>query len=235
MTLILFDIDATMLTTKRAGIEAIEEVGRELFGTRFAIDGVSFAGSLDPVIIAELIARHGGEPSDEAIHDFRVRYTGAFERALASEPGRVRALPGVRDAIDSLLALRDKEGLTLGVLTGNYPETGAMKIAGAGIDPAIFEVCVWGSDSPHRPPRREHLPPVAFERYHARRSVRIAPERVTIIGDTPHDVSCALLNGCRCLGVGTGMFSAAQLLESGAQHAVDDLSDTRGVVDWLLR
>lgn len=235
MTLILFDIDATMLTTKRAGIEAIEEVGRDLFGAGFAIDGVSFAGSLDPVIIAELITRHGGEASEESIHDFRVRYTGAFERALASEPGRVRALPGVREAIDTLLALRDREGLTLGVLTGNYPETGAMKIAGAGIDPSIFEVCVWGSDSPHRPPRREHLPPVAFERYHARRSVRISPERVTIIGDTPHDVSCALLNGCRCLGVGTGIFSVAALREAGAQHAVDDLSDTRAVVDWLLR
>src|SRR5690606_6214996 len=131
-------------------------------------------------------------------------------------------------------AVARRGDLTLGLLTGNFPETGAMKVAAAGIDPTIFEVCVWGCDSPIAPPLREYLPPVAFERYRALRSVALSPERVAIIGDTPHDVRCALVNGCRALGVGTGQFTVEQLLAAGAHHATPDMGDADAVVRWLL-
>lgn len=235
MTLILFDIDATLLLTRRAGVDAIASVGRDLFGDHFSIEGVSFAGSLDPVILDELIRRHRGEPTAAAIADYRERYAAALEREIAKDPSRVYALPGVHDVLAALREVASKADLTLGLLTGNFPETGAMKVAAAGIDPSMFEVSVWGSDSPIAPPLREHLPPVAFERYRTLRSVALAPERVTIIGDTPHDVRCALVNGCRALGVGTGQFTKEQLLKSGAHHAVDSMADADAVVRWLLR
>jgi phosphoglycolate phosphatase-like HAD superfamily hydrolase len=231
--LILFDIDATLLLTRRAGVDAIQSVGRGLFGERFTVDGVSFAGSLDPVILDDLITRHGGSPTPESIADYRARYSRELERQIAEDPSRVHALPGVHEIIGELAAMRRARDITLGLLTGNFPETGAMKVAAAGLDPSVFEVCVWGDESPHSPPLREHLPPLAFERYRTLRSVALAPERVTIIGDTPHDVRCALVNGCRVLGVGTGQFTAAELLASGAHHAVDDLSETDAVLRWL--
>lgn len=234
MSLLLFDIDATLLLTRRAGVDAIHSVGRELFGDHFSIEGVSFAGSLDPVILDDLITRHGGSPTPEAIGEYRTRYARELERQIAADPSRVHALPGVHSVVRELAALAQREDVTLGLLTGNFPETGAMKVAAAGLDPSVFEVCVWGCDSPHHPPLREHLPPVAFERYRSLRSVALAPERVTIIGDTPHDVRCALMNGCRVLGVGTGHFTTDVLLGHGAHHAVDDLSDADGVVRWLL-
>jgi phosphoglycolate phosphatase len=54
-----------------------------------------------------------------------------------------------------------------------------------------------------------------------------------VIGDTPHDVQCALAHGCRCLGVATGRSSVRELLAAGASRAVEDLSDTQGVLTWL--
>lgn len=235
MTLILFDIDATLLLTRRAGVEAIASVGRDLFGPGFSLDGISFAGSLDPVILGELIRRHHrGGPMEAALGEYRARYAEALEREIAKDPSRVYALPGVHEVLRALRAEADRRGLTLGLLTGNFPETGAMKVAAAGIDPSIFEVCVWGCDSPIAPPLREHLPPVAFERYRALRATALPPERVTIIGDTPHDVRCALVNGCRALGVGTGQFTAADLLAHGAHHAVESMADADAVVRWLL-
>ena len=40
--------------------------------------------------------------------------------------------------------------------------------------------------------------------------------------------------GARVLGVGTGRFTPRELLDSGADYAVEDLSDTAGVIQVLL-
>ena len=48
--------------------------------------------------------------------------------------------------------------------------------------------------------------------------------RVLVIGDTPKDVDAARGIGAESLGVGTGSFTAQQLLEHGATYAFDDLA-----------
>jgi phosphoglycolate phosphatase-like HAD superfamily hydrolase len=45
---------------------------------------------------------------------------------------------------------------------------------------------------------------------------------------------CARAHGCRSLGVATGQFSVAQLLEARADRAVADLGDTQDIRTWLL-
>ena len=57
---------------------------------------------------------------------------------------------------------------------------------------------------------------------------------VLIIGDTPHDVDCAAANGCRSLGVATGWFTVDDLESAGADRVVDDLSDTAGLLEWIV-
>jgi phosphoglycolate phosphatase-like HAD superfamily hydrolase len=52
-----------------------------------------------------------------------------------------------------------------------------------------------------------------------------------IIGDTPHDVDCALTNGCTAIGVGTGGWSPTELKSAGAHATVEALTD----VDRSLR
>lgn len=226
-TLALFDIDATMLVTNRAGIRAMIETGQEMVGPGFHAEGVSFAGNIDPLLVEELLARNGAAAGERMVDEFRLRYARRLETLLPSTGAR--ALPGV---VELLGALERDERVVLGVLTGNYPETGAMKLRAAGIDPSRFRVSVWGCDSPHRPARRTHLPAVALER--CARDVRmIAPERVVIIGDTPHDVACAKEIGGRSLGVSTGSFTRAQLSEAGADLAVDTLSDTLALAEWM--
>jgi len=48
--------------------------------------------------------------------------------------------------------------------------------------------------------------------------------RTVVIGDTPKDVAAAQGIGAESIGVGTGQFSAADLLASGATFAFPDLS-----------
>ncbi len=227
-TLALFDIDATMLVTNRAGVRAMIETGEEMVGPGFHAEGVSFAGNIDPLLVEELLIRNGAEAHEGVIEEFRARYARRLESLLPRTGAR--ALPGVAQLLD---ALEREDGVVLGVLTGNYPETGAMKLRAAGIDPSRFRVSVWGCDSPHRPARRTHLPGVALER--CARDVRaIGADRVVIIGDTPHDVACAKVIGGRALGVATGSFSTAQLSEAGADLSVETLSDTMALASWMV-
>lgn len=228
--LILFDIDATLISTSGVGMRALGAAGQELFGAGFTEARTAFAGRLDPVIIADLLRDNGQEPTPEHRRAMRAGYRKHLEKHLDGGAVR-RVLPGVPELLGEL---RGRDGVVLGLLTGNFPETGAIKLRACGIEPEWFEVAVWADDSPHDPPAREHLPAVGIAKYRARKGREIEPSRVTIVGDTPHDVSCALANGCRCLGVATGMFSVEQLLGAGAHRAVVDLSDTAGVVGWLV-
>ena len=228
--LILFDIDATLLTTGGAGIAAMGHAGRAMFGDHFDERRVEYAGRLDPLIIADLLTAHDIEPTPDAIDAFRAG-SRAHLGDLLTDTGVARPCPGVIDLLDALSGV---PGVTLGLLTGNFPETGALKLRAGGIDPDRFAITAWGSDSPHLPPARDHLPPVAMGRYRERYMREIRGERVTIVGDTPHDVACGKAHACRVLGVGTGAFPASALLDAGADLAVDTLGDTDTISEWLL-
>jgi phosphoglycolate phosphatase-like HAD superfamily hydrolase len=226
--LILFDIDGTLLRTDGAAVNAMRDAGRELFGEQFTLDGVEFAGRLDSVIWRDLAALNRIADS-ESVHDrFRATYGRHLQARLAANPSS-RLLPGVAELVHALAA---REDFTVGLLTGNYPETGRLKIQSAGLDPDLFQVAAWGCDGSCR----RDLPPVAMERHAAgagNGSLRIAATRVVIIGDTPHDVDCAKAHGCRSIGVATGQFSVDELRDAGADLALSDLSDMPFVVNWL--
>ncbi|MCC6321930.1 MAG: HAD family hydrolase [Phycisphaerales bacterium] len=228
--LILFDIDATLLVTSGAGIAAMRDAGRALFNPEFTTDGLEFAGRLDPLLLVEMLELNGHEPTHANLTAFRERY-GAELHALSARRGGPlgTVLPGVHEVLGRLRAL----GTPMGLLTGNFEETGALKLRSCGIDPAWFEPAVWGDDSPHQPPRRDHLPRVALARVKKRRGIDLPAERVTIIGDTPHDVRCARVNGCRSVGVATGKYSRQQLADAGADVVLADLGRVDAVVEVL--
>lgn len=229
--LILFDIDATMISTCRAGMKAMGDAAREFFGPLFSVESIRYAGRLDTLIIPDILRLGGLDPTAEACAVFRARYAHHLGARLDEAGAGAIALPGV---LPLLYALGERDDLTLGVLTGNFPETGAAKLERCGVRMSHFHLCVWADDAKGEPPSRNELPGVALERYRALRGQALSPQRVTVIGDTPHDVECARAHGCRCLGVATGSFSIEALRGAGADHVVPDLSDTRAVLGWLM-
>ena len=225
--LILFDIDGTILLTKSAGVHAMRDAGRELFGEHFTIDGCEFSGRLDSLIWNDLTRINNVENS-QAEHDrFRTTYGRHLTHRLTTNPTAM-LLPGVKDLVHELV---DVDHATVGLLTGNYPETGRLKIQQAGLDPDLFRVAAWGIDGQSR----RSLPPVAMKRHEQLTGRVLRGEKVIIIGDTPHDIDCAKANGCRSIGVATGAFTLDDLQTSGADLAVETLADTQAMMRWMLQ
>lgn len=223
--LVLFDIDGTLLNSQRAGTRSMQEVGRELYGEGFTFDGVEIAGRIDPLIWEEAARVNGIDDWERQHERFRAAYAARLAERLGSGASKATLLPGVRDLIDALVG----RSISLGVLTGNYAETGRLKIEAAGLEPSIFAVTAWGDDGASR----RDLPPHAMAMHTQLTGQPVAPDQVLVIGDTPHDVDCAQVNGCRCILVATGAFPRSELISFGADLVVDDLSDTAMLMELV--
>jgi phosphoglycolate phosphatase-like HAD superfamily hydrolase len=229
--LILFDIDMTLLETDHIGIDLLESAGRELFNTTFSAEGITFGGGLDPNIITDMLVNNKQQVTPDNINAIRTHYHNAL-RETAAQRAISRALPGAHDLVNATRAHPQTQAI--GVLTGNFPETGAIKLSSAGFNPEHFAINAWGDASTHPKPHRSHLPPVAIAAFAAAKNRPIESQEVIVIGDTIHDVTCALDNNCRSLAVATGHATRKELEDAGAHLVVDDLTNTQELLEWIM-
>jgi phosphoglycolate phosphatase-like HAD superfamily hydrolase len=220
--LLLFDIDGTMVRGYGAGGRALRRAAEALLGPGVREHHLNFGGALDPWLFGRLAQCIGRELDDELHGALRTHYAELLieELRVATQPAI--ALPGVHAV---LARLRADTRVTLGLLTGNYAETGALKLRGVGIEPSWFPVQAWGDMATTRP----GLVPVAM----AQLATAVPAAEVVVIGDTVRDVECARENGCLCVAVGTGGTSVAELRAAGAEIVVDDLSDPAPLLELL--
>jgi len=220
MRLVLFDIDGTLVSCHGAGGRAMTRAGRDTFHPDFSLEGVDFAGRLDPHIIDEGLKRLALTPSAEERAEFRQRYLDLLEFELMNPRFVVHA--GVRALVS---ALTDDDDVVLGLLTGNFQEAAELKLARAGIDFSAFDIGAFGDQAE----TRDALAGDALVRFRAHVARDVDPSHVVVIGDTPADVRCARAHGLSLVAVGTGRFSVDELRAAGADVAVNDLSDPRPV------
>ncbi len=226
--LVLFDIDGTLLLTHGAGLRAMARALADVHGPspsgEYGLEGIETSGRLDSHIWRDLSRKHGLAEDDATHERFRARYHHHLAAGFAAD-ATAHPLPGARELVERL---HGEPEVTLGLLTGNYPETGRLKVRTAGFDPDRFVIGAFASDGPDR----RSLTPVARQRFSERHGRELHPEATLIIGDTPHDVDCAKAHGCRCLAVTTGRHPAEEL--AGADRIVADLLATEELVAWIL-
>lgn len=220
--LYLFDIDGTLVDTGGAGMTALMEATREVFGN----DGpeLDLAGSTDLGVIANIHAHFEMEPTHERIEAYFQVYLGRLDWQLAhgGHPGRV--LGGADELLRHLSA---GEGNAIGLLTGNIAGGAAVKMRHYGLD-HYFQFGAYGSDHADR----NLLGPIALERAALHAGRTFTAEETWVIGDTPKDIACAHAIGARCLAVATGRFSAAELAAYGADRVVESLDQALDPAVW---
>ena len=214
-TVLLFDIDGTLVTTGGVGRRAVERAFERAHGRADACSLIRFDGMTDRSITRLGLEAIGVAPTDEAIDQVLDIYLGELQaELLLSTPETYRVHVGVPEA----LAAASARGMALGLGTGNLERGARLKLEHVGLY-HHFDFGGFGSD--HE--LRVDLIRTGALRGAQRLGVPVSACRVVVIGDTPKDIDAARGIGAESIGVGTASFSAQQLLEHGATYAFDDL------------
>jgi phosphoglycolate phosphatase len=214
-TLLLWDIDGTLINSGGAGMRALRVALHTVFGIEGSLEDIDFAGRTDRWIMRQIFAKFGLPAVDE-------NFTRLLDGYLAALPGeladpRAHVLPGVKAL---LIAAAARENLTQGLLTGNIRRGAEVKLGYHGLW-THFAFGAFADDAEHR----NELGPHAVRRAREHAGHEFAAERVWVIGDTPHDIACGRAIGARTLAVTTGHFTAEQLLAHQPTAVLVDLRD----------
>jgi phosphoglycolate phosphatase-like HAD superfamily hydrolase len=214
--LILFDIDGTLILSGGAGMKSLAQTFAELFALPSATDGIAFHGHTDPAIVQAMARKGLGRELDAGEFERVVeRYLTILPQRLSASRG-FQVLPGAREVVEKVSA---HGGFTLGLATGNFEPAAYAKLRRGGLD-KHFSFGGFGSDSGDR----VELTRLAVTRG---RELTGRATPALVVGDTIHDVRCAIAAGADCLAVATGNASVEALLEAGAHWAVPTLADPR--------
>jgi len=208
-SLLLWDIDGTLVDTDHAGERALLQLLRETYRRDLGPTlPVNLQGRTDTSIMRDLLAFLEQPDTDEEIARFRSSYLAQLPKMLPL--GNARLHPGIQAALDAVHAHPE---IHQGLLTGNLIEGARLKLSHL----EIWHYFEFGA--------------FALARAKEKLGITFPPERVWIIGDTPHDVACGKAIGAKTIAVATGSFTAEQLAETQPTHVFQNFSDTQALLD----
>jgi len=218
--LVLFDIDNTLLNTGGAGGLGMNLAFQDMFGISDGFANVEFSGRTDLYILSEGLRQHGiGGGHEPHLQSFLHSYNRHLRQTLKERKGHLE--PGFPHLLE---VLRRRDGVRIGLATGNFSEAAWMKLEHYGIREYFLDGA-FGEESLDR----AEMVRAGIRRF----AGDIPPRDVVIVGDTPHDVSSALANGLVPVGVATGSYTVDQLRESGAEIVFQDFTDWSGAAAKL--
>ena len=215
-TVLLFDIDGTLLSSMGVGRKALDRAFELLHGrpdaVNFALDGMT-----DGCIVQQALQGIGASADDESVGRVLDAYIDALEVGVAqASDENYRLHVGMREAVALGLA---QKNTVVGLGTGNIRRGAKIKLDRV----ALYEPFQFGGfGCDHN--ERGMLIRRGAERGAALLNLSLEACRVVVIGDTPKDIHAAQFIGAESVGVGTGRFAPAQLLAAGATAAFADLS-----------
>jgi phosphoglycolate phosphatase-like HAD superfamily hydrolase len=223
--LLLWDIDATLITSGGGGDKALKQAVRERFGKDDDLRGIEIAGRTDRHIARSILRKYENEPTDEAVNAFLEIYLRWLRELLPSLKGRV--LPGVKEILDRL---RPDPNRVLALLTGNLQRGAKLKLERYGLWD-YFEFGAFADDHHDR----NELGAFARKRAAEKHGHDFEAARIDVIGDTGHDIACGKIFGARTIAVATGSWTREQLAEHEPDFLFDDLSqvdDVMRALEW---
>jgi len=221
--LLLFDIDGTLLTSGGAGEHALRLGLKDRFGIDDDLRGIEIAGRTDSSIARQVFARHVLPETAENLAAFFDGYLHHLALLLPQMEGRL--LPGV---LPLLTALRSRDEAVLALLTGNLARGAELKLTHYGVW-QYFEFGAYADDH-HDRNRLGHF---ARVRARERHGIEFPPERIFVLGDTPHDITCARAIGAQAVAIATGKFPRENLAAAMPDFLFDDLGDLDAVLQAL--
>ena len=222
-TVVLFDIDGTLLDMRGAGRKSFVRALKTVFGWDDDIQYVNFAGNTDLNVLQQVTEKHGRALTD----DDRKRFFAQMPVELARTAGEAELViyPGVRELLERLSS---DARVMLGLVTGNVEASARIKLWQFDLH-GHFVLGAFGDDHADR----TDIARLAMTR--VRDSLKPGQEigGLFLVGDTPFDIAAAKTIDATSLAVATGKFGVDALRNAGADHVLTDLSDTSHVLRLL--
>ncbi|TMQ62465.1 MAG: HAD family hydrolase [Candidatus Eisenbacteria bacterium] len=215
----LFDIDGTLLHTDGAARQAFSAALHTRLGVADDLRDIAFAGRTDPLILADILRKHGRALPPDQVALFWQAACREMEGLLT--PGRGRVLPGVEDLLSRIAA---EPRWVRALLTGNTTAMARVKLGHFGLADR-FAFGAFGEEAPDR----NHLARLAVARAGAS---GVPPERCVVVGDTELDIECARAAGARAVAVATGVRRRHELEAHAPDLLLDDLTGADALLEW---
>lgn len=224
--LLLWDVDATILTTDGIGGEVMRTAMGQVFGEIVPQERTFYSGKTDRQIIHDTFPALKPAQLLAELATFSEVYVAAFQQRQIELQARTRAMPGVVALIQQL------HGQVLQApLTGNIAPIARLKLDLLGLLPYLdVSVGAYGDDHEDR----SQLVPIAAQRASALLGHALRGCDIVVIGDTPHDIRCGQRNGTRTVAVATGPYSVEQLAAYEPDALLPDLSDFAAALAAIL-
>lgn len=224
-SLLLWDIDGTLVHMDRAGEKAIRQAILDLYqrdvGDKLPVD---LRGRTDSSIHRDLLHWLKVDTSVEEEMRLRAAHMAWLPKKLPL--GNPIIFPGIREI---LAAVHEHPEIHQGLLTGNVREGAQTKLSHMGLWD-YFEFGSFANDSYVR----DDLGPIAVTRAEELLKIQFPKDRIFVIGDTPHDVACGKALGAKTVAVATGAFSLETLQALQPDYAFANLQDTQALLRIFL-
>jgi len=211
-TLVSFNVDYRAIRADVLGLLARQGLPRSIFSLR--------EGVFDTLAKAELYMRNRGRGGQE----FQRVKNGVLSVVVRHEMEAARATVLVPGALETLKALRES-GLRTALFTvnGEAPTNHILRRFRLG---DLFDAVVTRESAPSVKPNPGHLEAVL-------RKLGVEPGEALVVGDSVHDVRCALGLGVTAVGVATGISSPEDLTRAGATRVISSLTELPALVGQL--
>ncbi|MGH3693371.1 MAG: HAD family hydrolase [Pseudonocardiaceae bacterium] len=228
-TLILWDIDHTLIENGGVSKETYALAFELLTGCVPSVRPTT-DGRTDFQIMHKLLSANSIDTDKYfEIAQFEGVLIEAMERNASQLPRRGHILPGV---IEALAFLSSIPAVIQSVLTGNIASNARAKLSAFHLDAWLdLDVGGFGSDDKVR----SNLVDTARQRVSTKYGKIFDRSSTILIGDTLFDVKAAHDGGAKILAVATGIYSALQLTEAGADLVLDNLGSTDQFIAALVR
>jgi phosphoglycolate phosphatase len=224
LSLLLFDIDGTLILGGGAGEGALFAAMEKGFGRTAGFDSINMAGATDQKIARELLVANDLAVTEENMATVIENYLEALHHLMPAKGGVL--LPGIVELLDVLHA---REDCVLGLLTGNVRRGAEIKLSHFG----VWHYFPFGAFADDHHDRNE-LGPFARQRALEYHGESFPAEKIFVLGDTPRDIECSRAFGANAVAIGTGKYSLQELAAHQPDFLFADLSDTQAVVQALL-
>ena len=210
-TLIIFDIDGTLLHSNRVDSQCFATAYESVFGLPFpTIDWTQYPHVTDTTIFDTVIREHFGRPaSEEDVNKQLDHFVGLLHEKRREAPEHFQEVPEARQTVEKLLA---DDRFTVGIATGGWERPARLKLAHIGIPTEKLTMSFADGKITREAIIEEVLNRVG------------GTPRTVYVGDAIWDVTTTRRMNLNFIGIRRGG-DMEFLYDHGAQHVLQDYAD----------